>query len=51
VNNSKKNAGTCFPPERVQKILALFENVKRLERMAVNEFVEVFVRLDEFGTQ
>jgi hypothetical protein len=25
--------------------------VRRLERMSVREFVEVFVRLEEFGTQ
>ena len=29
------NAATCFPPERVGKILARFEDVKGLERLAV----------------
>ena len=37
------NAETCFTPERVGKILALFEDVKGLERMAVNEFTENFI--------
>ena len=44
VKKFQANAETCFPPERVKKILALFENVKRLERMAVNKFVEGFLR-------
>jgi len=39
----KQNLATRFGPERVEKILALFEDVKRLERMAVDEFVEHFV--------
>jgi len=37
------NAETCFPKEHVEKILALFEDVKRLEKMAVNEFAENFI--------
>lgn len=43
VKKFQANAETCLPPERVQKILALFEDVKGLERMAVDEFVEQFV--------
>src|SRR5689334_20483274 len=39
----RANGATCFPPERVGKILALFEDVKRLEPMAVNELAENFI--------
>ncbi len=37
------NAETCFPNERAEKILAMFEDVKRLEQMTVDEFVENFI--------
>ena len=40
VKKFRANAETCFPPERVGKILALFEDAKRLERMPANEFIE-----------
>jgi 2-methylcitrate dehydratase len=43
VKKFQANADTCFSTERVRKILALFGDVKRLEEMAVNEFVEQFV--------
>ena len=43
VKKFQANAETCFPSERVEKILALFEDVKRLERMAVDEFTENFI--------
>jgi 2-methylcitrate dehydratase len=43
VEKFQANAETCFPPERVEKILALFGDVKRLEHMAVGEFVEIFL--------
>jgi 2-methylcitrate dehydratase len=43
VKKFKANAGTCFAPERVGKILALFEDVKRLEQMAVDEFTDKFI--------
>ena len=42
VKKLQANAETCFPPERSGRILALFEDVKRLERMVVNEFAENF---------
>jgi 2-methylcitrate dehydratase len=43
VQKFKANAQTRLPPRRVAAILALFENVKRLERMPVNEFVGQFL--------
>ena len=43
VKKFQANAETCFPKERVEKILGLFEDVKRLEQMAVDEFVENFI--------
>jgi len=43
VKKFKDNLGTCFSPERVKAILALFEDAKRLEQTPVNEFVEYFV--------
>jgi 2-methylcitrate dehydratase PrpD len=43
VKKFQANAETCFPPERVEKILALFGDVKRLEQMAADEFVGHFV--------
>jgi 2-methylcitrate dehydratase PrpD len=45
VKKFQANAETCFPPERVANILARFENVKGLERMAVTEFAEQFSTL------
>ena len=42
VEKFQANAETCFPPERVQKILALFEDTRQLERMITGEFVEHF---------
>ncbi len=36
------NAATCFGPERVGKIRKLFDEVSRLEEMAVDEFVASF---------
>ncbi|MBI3850155.1 MAG: 2-methylcitrate dehydratase [Verrucomicrobia bacterium] len=43
VKKFQANAETCFPPERVKQIVALFEDVKGLELMAVNEFAENFI--------
>ncbi len=43
VKKFQANAETCFSPEHVKKVLALFEDVKRLEQMAVDEFVTDFV--------
>lgn len=43
VKKFQANAQTCLPPERVRKILALFEDVKRLERTPVDEFAADFV--------
>jgi len=43
VKKFKANAETCFLPKRVEKILALFEEMKWLEQMSVNEFVQYFV--------
>jgi len=42
VKKFRANAETCFPLDLVQRILAGFESVKRLERMALDEFVEDF---------
>jgi 2-methylcitrate dehydratase len=39
----KANAATRFPAERVQKILALFENPAHLDQIPVPEFVEYFL--------
>jgi 2-methylcitrate dehydratase len=39
----KENVGTRFAAERSERILRLFEDVKGLERMSVNQFVEHFV--------
>jgi len=44
VKKFQANAETCFPKERVEKILAMFEDVKRLEQLVVNEFVENFTQ-------
>src|SRR5207247_1289254 len=46
VKKFKANAETRFPPERVQKLLALFEDAQGLEVMPVDEFVEHFVAKD-----
>jgi 2-methylcitrate dehydratase len=43
VKKFQANAETRLPRERVQRILGLFEEAQRLERMPVNEFVEQFV--------
>jgi 2-methylcitrate dehydratase PrpD len=37
------NAETCFPLQRVEKLVALFTDVKALDAMAVNEFADLFV--------
>lgn len=37
------NAVTCLTPERVKTILALFEDVKSLEKIWVNQFVSHFL--------
>jgi 2-methylcitrate dehydratase len=39
VKKFQANAETCFPSARVQETLSLFADVKRLEQMAVDEFV------------
>jgi 2-methylcitrate dehydratase len=43
VKKFQANAETCFLPERVEKITALLEDVDRLEKTAVDEFVAVFL--------
>jgi 2-methylcitrate dehydratase len=43
VKKFQANAETCFPPQRVGKILAQLEDVKKLEQMAAHEFVELFI--------
>jgi len=43
VKKFKANAETRFPAEQVGRILTLFEDVRRLEAMPVNEFVEIFL--------
>jgi 2-methylcitrate dehydratase len=43
IKKFKANASTRFPGERVEKILALFEDTTRLDQMPVPEFVEHFV--------
>src|SRR2546423_2865942 len=43
VKKFKTNLETRFTPKRVQSILGLFEDVKRLEEMPVDEFMEAFV--------
>jgi hypothetical protein len=43
VKKLQANAGTCFPPARVTKILALFDDVKSLEWTAVDELIEKFL--------
>lgn len=40
---SQANAANWFPRERVEKLRALFEEVNRLEDMAVDEFAAIFV--------
>jgi 2-methylcitrate dehydratase len=42
-----QNAQTRFPAERVEELAALFHNAAELEKMPVNEFVELFVTSDE----
>jgi 2-methylcitrate dehydratase len=42
VKKFQVNAETRFESERVKDILALFEDVKRLEQMTVSEFSELF---------
>jgi len=44
VKKFRANAETCFSPERVEKMLALFEDVKGLENLPTDEFVEYFVK-------
>jgi 2-methylcitrate dehydratase len=43
VKKFQANAETCFPPEKVEAMLGLFEDVERLETMLANEFVEFFI--------
>jgi 2-methylcitrate dehydratase len=43
VKKFRANAEARFPAEHVRKLLTLFEDAKRLERMAVDDFVENFV--------
>ena len=46
VKKFKANLETRFTPKRVETILALFENVERLQQTPVNEFVDLFVAED-----
>jgi 2-methylcitrate dehydratase len=43
VEKFKENLATRFTSRRCEKVLQLFENLKRLEPMPVNEFIEHFV--------
>jgi 2-methylcitrate dehydratase len=43
INKFQANAATRFPADRVEKILALFENPARLDQMPVPDFVEYFL--------
>src|SRR6266568_7532218 len=43
VEKFSTNLETCFTPKRVEAILALFEDVARLERLPVNEFMEYLI--------
>jgi len=43
VKKFKENLATRFDPERCGRISQLFEDVKRLEQMPVNQFIEHFV--------
>jgi 2-methylcitrate dehydratase len=43
VQKFKANAETCLSPQSVKRILTLFEDVRRLEQMPVDDFVEYFV--------
>jgi len=47
VKKFQANAETCFPPERIGKVLALFDQVKNLDKMPVNEFVELFLGMPD----
>ena len=42
VEKFQADAQTCFPSSRVTKILAQFEDAKRLDEMAANQFVDIF---------
>jgi len=42
VKKFRTNAETCFPPQQVENILQLFENVKKLEPLPAHQFVEMF---------
>ncbi len=44
VEKFRTNAATSYAPDRVEKILALFENQERLEKFSANEISEEFVR-------
>src|SRR5207249_11170460 len=44
VKKFEDNTRTRFVPELVEAIAALFQDVARLEKLPVNEFVEVFVQ-------
>ena len=43
VKKFKENVATCFDPQRSRRILGLFDDVKRLERLPVDEFIQQFV--------
>src|SRR5262249_50539781 len=43
IKKFKANATTRFPTDRVEKILALFENPARMDQMPVPDFVEYFL--------
>jgi 2-methylcitrate dehydratase len=42
VKKFQASANACFPPERVTKILALFEEMKGLEETPLDSFVGFF---------
>ncbi len=45
VKKFQANAATCFPPDRVQQVLALFENAGRLMEMPADAFAGHLVQL------
>jgi 2-methylcitrate dehydratase len=43
VEKFKVTAETCFPAERVKKILVVFENSKSLDGVTADKFAEQFI--------
>ena len=43
IKKFKNNLGTRLPPEQCETIVSRFSDINRLEKMPVDEFVELFV--------